>query len=476
MEVDIRWVGFLIAYFILLMIIGYYASRKAKKFEDYTVAGRRASSFHLSWHFAASYISAASVVGLMSYQYEYGWSFLAFYTSGMAFGWLLLHILSEHFRKKVVGHTTADFFAERYYSDKLLRFWIAINYIWLLTVYMVIQYMGIGRVSEVILGLPYFWATLIVGLVVTIYVALGGAWSVLYTDIYQALIMWIGVVIMAPVIVALCGGFTNMNARLAEINPALLDITAGGVFPPVTIAHFFILGSLATASQAYYHRMFYMAPDKKRVKSIIGIGGVLTAIFYIAIMIGGVGVRVLAPGIDPEMAFPYAVKNLLPVGLSMIIIGAVYAAIMSTVDTILLTVGIHVSNDFIGVIKPISEKKKLILARLSTLAIGLVALVMALIRPAGIMSIYIFYGVTLPSFIAAPLFAGYFWKRATKEGAIASSVAGLVTAILWHGPLKQPFGIPTLFVSLPVSVIILIVVSLLTSPPPQRVVERFFKE
>ncbi|MEM1527899.1 MAG: sodium:solute symporter family protein [Ignisphaera sp.] len=473
---EIFWVLFLVAYFILLALIGYYASKKVKTYEDFSVVGRKAKDLHVGLHFAASYISAATVVGLMSWQYQYGWSYLAFYTAGMAFGWLILHVLGERFRTRIViGHTTADFFAMRYYSNKSLRLWVAINYLWLLTVFMIIQYMGIGTVSEVVLGIPYTWATLLVGVPVTIYVAIGGSWAVMYTDIFQALIMWAGVILMAPALVSICGGLEAMNTRLAQISPALIDITAGGVFPPMVIAHLFTLGALATASQAYYHRMFFMCPNRRVAKAVIGIGGPMCLVFYISLMLSGVAVRALAPGIKPDMAFPYTVKELLPVYLSMFMIGAIYAAIMSTVDTILLAVTMHVANDIIMTIKPASsERKTLLIARSAALVVGFIAMTLAVLRPAGIMDIYIFYGVALPSFVFVPLFGGYFWKRATKEAAFASSIVGLVTSIVWHGPLKQPY-LPTLFVSLPLSAAAFVVVSLLTPPPPQETIKKFFE-
>ena len=103
---------------------------------------------------------------------------------------------------------------------------------------------------------------------------------------------------------------------------------------------------------------------------------------------------------------------------------------------------------------------------------GIIATIVALIRPALVIELYNFIMILIPTVLFPPLFLGLYWRRTTREAGIFGCIFGLIAGLLWI--LYGPKNIPATLVVLPLNIALMIVVSMFTSQPPKEIVEKFF--
>jgi len=196
---------------------------------------------------------------------------------------------------------------------------------------------------------------------------------------------------------------------------------------------------------------------------------------------------VLLPNLErPDLTVPTLVSQLLPPVVGAIIIAAVLGAMMSTIDSILLLAGsLVVENIYVPFVNPdVGQEKGLKIARAATLVIGTLGLLVALKPPAAILWIVTMSFSLMASAFTFPFLLGVWWPRATKEGAIVGMISGALSCVFWYVLSYTQYhtldnwigGIwPALFGGC-VCLVLFVVVSKNTSPPPAEVQEIFFGE
>ncbi len=183
----------------------------------------------------------------------------------------------------------------------------------------------------------------------------------------------------------------------------------------------------------------------------------------------------MLPGQNAEYIMPMlTLKFLNPVLAGFLLAGAT-AAIMSTASALLLVIGSCAGNDLYKNIfcKDASEEKVMRVSKISTYVLGVVGIIMCFLpmMQIGIYQVtWIAWSVLSPAFIPSIL-GGLYWRRANKEGAIASMLGGSITGFVWYYTLQESTNIHTFFAALVVSVVLFIVVSMLTKKPPKEVVD-----
>jgi Na+/proline symporter len=274
--------------------------------------------------------------------------------------------------------------------------------------------------------------------------------------------------------IALNGGISNLNASLADISPGLLTATNGGKLSILFILGVFIGMATAVSSSLYYHRIAYAAKSRRIAGSTYGFTAIIMMLFYVGLVIGGISARVLAPDLsDPEFALPTLTKFLPPIAGAFVAAGII-AALHSTIDNQLLSAGVMGSHDiYQKLIRPTaSEKQVLVASRIATTITGVGALLIALWNPALIINIYTIVVVfTVPCALFPLLVLAMYWRRTTKEAAIIGSLFGCVGAILWYF-----FGTyPATLVIMPITFVMMIVISLVTKRPSATALSSFFE-
>jgi len=185
--------------------------------------------------------------------------------------------------------------------------------------------------------------------------------------------------------------------------------------------------------------------------------------------------RVLVPGIkDPDMVLPSLIFKVVPTALAAFFMVGVLAIIMSIVDSILLVISSAVVVDFIRKSRVnISEKSGLKIARIASVLIGILALIITISPPAEITFLMAWsFGLFAATFTPI-LVGGFYWKRLTREGAVAALIGGAASVLIWGG-LKQPWGFQATTFGIIIATVLAIVVSKLTAKPPEKVIKTFF--
>lgn len=190
------------------------------------------------------------------------------------------------------------------------------------------------------------------------------------------------------------------------------------------------------------------AKDVRTAKTSTAWSGIVFVGFYIALMMLGGTARILFPNLqDPDFAFPTLVTNIFHPVFGGILMCSILAMIMSTTDSLLLVVGSTVGKDlYQDFINPkASVKDVLKVSRIAIICVGIIAGIFSLIKPTTILKLQIFNYSTIGATFFIPMMAGFYWERATREGAIASMIGGAATNLLWYALNKPLF--PSAWVS-----------------------------
>jgi sodium/pantothenate symporter len=190
----------------------------------------------------------------------------------------------------------------------------------------------------------------------------------------------------------------------------------------------------------------------------------------------GAGIYTVLPGLAPDVAVPKAYMASLPAWLAGICLAAPFAAVMSTVDSLLLTSTSALVRDiYQAYVNPKADPKHLSMwSYLISAGIGVAVLLLALTPPQLIATVVIYFAGGVASAFVVPLLAMLFWPRATTWGAIAAVYGGIGIFLLIDIYAKNPLGVLSYLWALGASALLMWSVSLLTRPSPSSVLELYY--
>jgi SSS family solute:Na+ symporter len=320
------------------------------------------------------------------------------------------------------------------------------------------------------------FSALIMAAVVILYTAMGGLQAVVYTDTVQWIILFAGLFIALPVAYHQLGGWESIKATLPKGHLSMFHVS----WWQMTVWAATILPIWFVAMTLY--QRIYATRDVKTAQRAWFFAGLLE--FPVLALLGaslGVLAKVAFFGEDilPETGLPRLLKDVLPVGMTGLVIAAYFSAIMSTADSCLLASVGNVIHDLYRkyVNRNAAPKRVLLLSRLLTIVIGAASLIIALGVKTVLEAIYLAYG-----FMAAGLFvptvAALLWKRATASAAFWSMMFGGATAVVFtRWPDVNPLYVmaPTdldsgatglaALAAMPVSLVVIVAVSLMQAAP-----------
>jgi len=485
-------------YFLGLMAVGAWASKKVKSSEDYIVAGRNLGFWVFTILIVACICSGMTLLGVSGLGYVAGWPTIweQIFVPLSAAVCILLFGVKLHAIGSDKGYLTVqDYFAHRYYSQNGIRGLSAITGILVSLIYMVGQYVAISMVLSWLFGISYHQALLISALIVTAYVIMGGLYAVAWNNLIQGLMLIIGVIVVAPAIIMAAGGMTHINTVLASLDPNFVQLWypqmnppyAGYAFAtPAFLASFFFLLTFGLASAPHVINNVFSARESKYFKWSPLVAFVLYAVVMYLIKISGFAAKVMVT--EGKIALPSGVAN--PSDYSFII-GAEYAfpeaigifvgiivlaAVMSTTDRLMLTIGSYFGWDiykrFINT--EASDKSVTFMSRSAVAVAALITLILAWSNPPELLAWLIWMGIGLMlACYVMPLLAGLYWRRATREGAIFSMGLGLIGAGVagYYHQFIQPLPIHFSMYGFVISVLAMIVVSLVTAKPDEKILD-----
>ncbi|MDN4072491.1 sodium:solute symporter [Fictibacillus terranigra] len=410
-------------YFAVLIAVGVIGSTKAKTTEEFALAGRNLGLFMYLGCLSAVILGGASTIGTAKLGYEFGISGIWFVTM-IGLGIILL---GTFFIKRISKHkvtTISELLGKKYKSEaRLITAIVASIYTLMVAVTQVI---GMGTIINVLLGWNLTTSMLVGGGIVLFYTILGGMWSVTITDIIQFIVMTVGIfAIMLPMSIAKADGFGHLLSTLPESHLSLSTIGYQQIF------QYFLLYTLGmVVSQDIWQRVF-----TARTPSIAKKGSMYAGLYSIAYALAGsiIGMCafIILPNIDnTQNTFAILALKILPSGILGLVLASVMSALMSTASGTLLASSTLITNDILRqyFIKDISDKKFLVLSRVTTLAAGLLAITFAVWIQDVLVALDVAYAI-LSGAIFVPVLLMLFWKKSTANAGFYSILASTIVVI-----------------------------------------------
>lgn len=430
------------AYMAALLLLGWLAARLTRSPEDFFLAGRSLGAWVTAISSTAASESGWVVLGAVGMAYSGGVSALWF-APGCLVGYLVnLYLVAPALRRESAQSgalTLPDYLAFRYPSyARSLRVAAVAVILLSLAGYVAAQMTATGKAMEAILGLPYRTGILLGGLVIVLYTFSGGFRAVSWTDFFQGLIMVCALVGMPLLALAAVGGYGPLLAKLAEVDPTLVSVTGGKSGKALVSFLVGMLGiGLGYPGQPHVLTRYMAAASHEKIRQsqiIAMVWGVL--VFYGAGFLGLAG-RLLMPQLatagDPEQLFPLLAKSMLPPLVAGVMLAAILSAIMSTVSSQLLVAASATSRDLVEQVLGAtrSGKASVLAGRLSVLALGLAAVLVAVGEVRVVFWFVLFAWSGLGAAFGPVVLASLFSKKLTGGGALAGIITGFAVTVLW---------------------------------------------
>ena len=457
---------------IVVVLLGVSVARvsKVKTKADYLVAGRSLPVYVLVFTLLSSWIGSGSLLGGAENAYKHG--FVALWQG--AGGWtglLLIYFIAPRARK-FAQYTIPDLLEARYNQTARVLGVIAVLFTY--TAITSYQFIGGGDILHLIF--PDISAKLgqfIIAGFVIVFTAIAGMSSVAYMDVAIGLLATISLMVALPLLTHIAGGWgAVMTALPASHFRPLGDYTA------MQAAELFLPSCLLMlGNQSMYQKFFSAKTAKDAARAVIGwfIGIVILESVIVAIAVVG---SAIFPGGEvhdrPREILAYTGMHALPRLLGAIMVGAIFAKVISTANNYLFSPATNLVNDvFVRYMEPdASNKRILIVSRLMVVLLGC----WSLWQSVGIQSVLkmSLHAYTIYSAALTPvILAAFFWKRATAAGEVASIAAGTFVTVFWDFSFVHTHlpGVvadrDAIFPALVASLVCLGVVSVLTEKPSE---------
>ena len=479
----------IILYFLLIAVVSWWSmKRKKDSASEYFLAGRNIGWFVVGASILASNVGSEHVVGLsgtaaksgvvMGHYELHSWIVLML-------GWVFIpfYIRSQVF--------TMPEFLERRFSPAarwFLSIFSLLSYV--LTKVSVTVYAG-AVVIAAFMGFDFWTSALVLVVLTGVYTVLGGMRAVAYTEAIQAVVLLLGSLILTLIGLNEIGGW---NAMIAAVPAEKLNM-----FPPLSDPDFPWAGILFASpivglwywctDQYIVQRCLAASSEQEARRGTIFAAYLKLFPFFIFMIPGLIATALAANGklpLDsPDQAFPALVQTLMPVGLRGLLAGGLLAALMSSLASVFNSCSTLFTMDIYRKIRPDTEENKLVsVGRIATAVVVVLGILWIPIMK-GISGTLYQYLQSVQSYLAPPVAAvfllGIFFKRINSAGAMATLAGGFFLGMLriflelqkdvltgfWldFATMNFLYFCITLFVF---CVVLLVVVSLLTSPPSEK--------
>ena len=457
-----------LAFMGLIVGIGFWSGLNVKSSKSFFLGGGSQGFFPIIATQAATSIGGGCMIGWAGFGYTFGFG-VAWYGIVCIIGLAILVFTVASFFQKNGFYTIPDWLCHSLGEDKFLRGIAALLAMWMLVGAWAGNAVATGTIVNQLTGLPVKMGALIGGLLVLGYCSVGGLQSVIKVDMFNFVILWLGVIILIPATLIMAGGFSNILASNPVVNHDIWPgMKAGlGWFIAVT-------PGMMTMQTAY--QRFSASKNEKVAKW--GIYGTIISIVIIVAYasITGMAIRTINPEIARgQMAVPWFVVNKLNPVFAIFILGGILAALFSTSDSVLNSASANIAKDFYaGIFNPKATDKDMLRAgRIATIVIGIVGIAIALYIPYIMKLLIAGYGVSAGGLLF-PIFLAHYWKRTTRNGALAGMIGGFIIAfpgafIPSVGKVLSSYFYNPILAALMISLILTVIVSLGTKKEKEPV-------
>ena len=500
----------LIAYLLVNLVLGIRASRKSSAehrekgfLSNYFMGSRSMGGVVLAMTLVATYTSASSFLGGPGLASSFGmtWSWVAGVQIGATF--LTLGVLGKKFAlisRRTNAVTINDYLRARYDSPAVVIL-CGVAMVIFFTTQMIAQFIGGATLIQSVTGLPYWAGLLLFGAVVIIYTAVGGFKAVVTTDTIQGIVMTCGTFLLLFFVIRAAGGMEPIVSALDAGNPGW-DLMGKGEYgaeiaamrPGALISYWVLVGAAVLGLPQTAVRCMGFK-DTRSMHNAMIYGTVVIGILMIGMHLAGTLAYPLLPAeglASTDQVIPYVVMKYMPAWAAGLFLAAPLAAVMSTVDSLLILASATIIKDlYIHYIKKIPFEETASAAKdpkyetayaavpkysfALTAVIGVIACLLALNPPDVIVWINLFAFGGLEATFFWPIIGGLYWKKGDSAACLASTVVGLAVFIFFNRVKILPFGIHEIIVGLIASGLAYFIAGSLSKKDPDPVMlERCF--
>lgn len=449
-------------YMIVCVLIGIVVSRKAQSSEEeYWVAGR---FLNKTWGAFAVYAvvgSASTIMGSAGIAYKAGVPVTVAIALGFSLQFPLIAYLTAGPLLEKNICTLGDFFNDKV-GGKHVRWAYSILTLVFMAAYVVPNLKAGGIIGEYLMGSAFDYSTMVVVIGITFLIcsSIGGMWAVTITDIIQGVIMMAGVTLLGLAILFTAGNFGGFNGLVetaVQAKPAIIEL---GFAPMTVIGLAFIWALWGVVAPMTTMRVLTMTNGKSARRSLI-LGSVFAAATVVIASLIALTAATINPDlVNADMAFIVVMEKYFPPIICGFLIASLFAAIMSSVDSFLLSCSATIARDIYKcLINPAASEKTVI--RIGMVSLWVVGALTIFISTKSLPLISILTGWAAGALISAffaPILIGLYWKRTSRNGVFWSMLAGAATFIILNRT-GMVAGLSEILYAVPISAAVCYIVS-----------------
>ncbi|REF26577.1 cation/acetate symporter [Xenorhabdus cabanillasii] len=457
------------------LYITYWASKRTISRSDYYTAGGRITGFQNGMAIAGDYMSAASFLGISALVYTSGYDGLI-YSIGFLVGWpIILFLIAERLRN-LGRYTFADVASYRL-KQRPIRTLSAMGSLVVVALYLIAQMVGAGKLIELLFGLNYHIAVVLVGILMVLYVLFGGMLATTWVQIIKAILLLAGATFMALMVMKTVNfNFNTLFKEAIAVHSHGQDIMSPGglVSDPVSALSLGLALMFGTAGLPHIIMRFFTVNDAKEARKSVFYATGFIGYFYILTFIIGFGAILL---VSPNAAFKDPTgtliggTNMAAVHLANAVGGdfflgfisaVAFATILAVVAGLTLAGASAVSHDlYANVIKrgQANEQDELKISKMTVVFLGIIAIGLGILFEKQNIAFMVGLAFSIAASCNFPIILlSMYWSRLTTRGALVGGWLGLMIAvvlmilgptiwvsILGHEKPIYPYEYPALF-------------------------------
>ena len=439
----------------LTLAITYRAAQATKSASDFYAAGGAVSPFQNALAIAGDYMSAASFLGISALVFTSGFDGLI-YSIGFLVGWpIVLFLIAEKLRN--LGKFTFADVASFRLKQTPIRILSAIGTLTVVAFYLIAQMVGAGQLIQLLFGLDYGYAVIVVGILMIVYVAYGGMKATTWVQVIKACLLLFGATIMALGVLWHYGFDPNaLIADAVKIQPKGAAILGPGGFVsnPVSTVSLGLALMFGTAGLPHILMRFFTVKDAKAARKSVFYATGLIGYFYVLTFVIGFGAitflmpekgfyKVAADGSYNKLTDLIGGGNMPALHLSNALGGSffygfiaavAFATILAVVAGLTLAAASAVSHDlYASVIARghASEHKEVLISKMAAVAVGIVAIVLGYVFQKQNVAFMVGLAFAVAASCNFPvLLMSIMWGGTTTRGAVVGGFLGLVSAVV----------------------------------------------
>ncbi|UOE57714.1 sodium/proline symporter PutP [Bacillus sp. CMF12] len=470
----------IIVYLVGMLLIGVLAARMTKDLSDYVLGGRGLGAGVAALSAGASDMSGWLMLGLPG----------AVYLGGMGEIWLPIGLavgayLNWQFVAKPLrvytevandSITVPGYFENRFHdTSKLLRVVSAIVILIFFTFYTSSSLVGGAILLENSFGMDYTLALWVGAAVILSYTLFGGFLAASWTDFIQGILMFLALIIIPIAAIQELGGWNETLNQISAIDPTHLDVASGATFVGVVSLLAWGLGYFGQPHILVRFMGLKSTNDVPKAR-LIGMTWMVLSLFG-ALFVGFAGIAYFAdaPLANSETVFIMFSQVLFNPWVAGFLLAAILSAIMSTVDSQLLVSSSALAQDFYKSIfrRNASKKEEMIVGRIAVLGIAIIAIFLGYNPESKVLELVSYAWAGFGAAFGPVIILSLFWKRMTRNGALAGIIVGAVTVIVWAQLTGGLFDLYELAPGFLFAGLAIIIVSLLDKAPSKEVQEQY---